>query len=106
LVEAGAHTKTHPELSRLPAATQRDEIIESKKMLENLLGRPIDQFAYPFGNYDTDTVKIVREAGFTSACSVNCDSVWPDPDLFQLPRVTVEDCNGDEFTNLLKQVLN
>jgi peptidoglycan/xylan/chitin deacetylase (PgdA/CDA1 family) len=104
LVEVGAHTVTHPALSTLPPASQRDEILGSKAHLEEVLGRPVTSFAYPYGqpsHYTDETVSLVREAGFACACSVMADAVVRSTDLFQLPRVYVDDCTGDEFARQL-----
>ena len=47
LVEIGAHTVTHPTLTRLPAAAAAAEVRESKLRLEEALHRPARVFAYP-----------------------------------------------------------
>jgi peptidoglycan/xylan/chitin deacetylase (PgdA/CDA1 family) len=67
----GAHTVTHPILSRVSAARAWREIMESRRMIESACGRPPKAFAYPNGKPEdyTETVKhMVREAGF--ACAV------------------------------------
>src|SRR5262245_28817167 len=72
LVDVGAHTLTHPCLAALPAAAQRDEIGRGKVRLEGVLGRPVSEFAYPYGrlcDYTRETVGLVKEAGFSLACS-------------------------------------
>lgn len=103
LIEVGAHTVTHPFLSALPAASQRDEIQQSKACLEEIVGHPVSSFAYPHGNYTAKTVTFVREAGFTCACSTAADIVWRRTDCFQLPRVVAEDWDGEEFTRQLSR---
>jgi peptidoglycan/xylan/chitin deacetylase (PgdA/CDA1 family) len=106
LVEVGAHTVTHPALSALPAASQRDEILKSKARLEEFLGSPVDSFAYPYGkgrDYTAETVSIVREAGFSCACSSLAGVVERSTDPFRLPRMHVEDCDGDEFAKRLSR---
>lgn len=82
-------------------ALQRDEIQQSKTSLEKILGRPVTSFAYPYGNYSVETVPILREAGFTCACSTFPGVVWRDTDRFQLPRVTIEDWDGEKFSREL-----
>jgi peptidoglycan/xylan/chitin deacetylase (PgdA/CDA1 family) len=104
LVEVGAHTVTHPALSTLPAASQWDEILKSKAWLEEVLGSPVDTFAYPYGkqpDYTAETVSIVREAGFSCACSNFAGVVERSSDPFQLPRIHVQDWDGDEFARRL-----
>jgi peptidoglycan/xylan/chitin deacetylase (PgdA/CDA1 family) len=105
LIEVGAHTVTHPMLSSLPATGQRAEIQGSKAYLEEILGRPVTSFAYPYGarsDYTAQTVTIVREAGFARACSRFTDVVWRGSDHYQLPRIVVQDWPGEEFARRLK----
>ena len=104
LVEVGAHTVTHPALSALPVALQRDEIERSKTQLEEiLLGRRVSSFAYPHGSFSAETVSLVREAGFDCACSSLIDLAERSTDLFQLPRVEVRDWDGKKFARRLSR---
>ncbi len=108
LFEFGCHTVTHPRLSSLSEAQQCAEVRESKASLEALIGRPIRNFAYPYGS-DSDftayTSSVVRECGFASACSTIPGAVRSNHDLFRLPRRAVEDWNGDEFERKLSEWL-
>jgi peptidoglycan/xylan/chitin deacetylase (PgdA/CDA1 family) len=104
LIEIGSHTVTHPFLSVLPESVQQNEVWRSKSLLEESIGQPVRSFAYPYGNYTKETVAIVREAGFDCACSTIVDSVWRGSDLFQLPRMTVENWNGEEFAKRLSRI--
>ncbi|MGO9500640.1 MAG: glycosyltransferase [Streptosporangiaceae bacterium] len=68
--EIGAHTMTHPHLSRLDAATAQREIVASKEALELITGKPLRSFCYPYGDYNRETKRFVQEAGFSSARTV------------------------------------
>jgi peptidoglycan/xylan/chitin deacetylase (PgdA/CDA1 family) len=103
LVEVGAHTVTHPFLSTLSVASQRDEILESKARLEEILNRPVTSFSYPYGSRSAETVAIVREARFSCACSTRADLVRPSTRRFRLPRVHVPDWDREEFTERLSR---
>lgn len=91
-MDIGAHTMTHPILTRLDAATARQEIASSKQQLEDLLDEPIDLFAYPNGvpqqDYTSEHVRIVRECGFKAAVSTAWGAASARSDRFQLPRFT------------------
>ncbi len=105
LLEVGAHTVSHPVLSSLPEPAQRMEIRGSKSALQDILGVPVTSFAYPHGSrqdYTPETVNIAREEGFESAVSVYFGKVNWGADRYQLPRVPVEDCGGEEFDLRLK----
>jgi peptidoglycan/xylan/chitin deacetylase (PgdA/CDA1 family) len=97
----GGHTVNHPILARLPADEARREIAAGKQALEQLLGAPVELFAYPNGKPDEDYraehVAMVREAGFEAAVS----TAWGAsraPDFFQLPRFTPWDRHPRRFT--------
>jgi peptidoglycan/xylan/chitin deacetylase (PgdA/CDA1 family) len=109
LLEIGSHTITHPVLSARPRATQREEIQQSKVHLEEVLGCPVTSFAYPYGrqsDYTTETVALVQEAGFVCACSASADVVRQGADPFRLPRLHVQDWDGEKFTQVLLRWLD
>jgi peptidoglycan/xylan/chitin deacetylase (PgdA/CDA1 family) len=108
LVEIGSHTVTHPVLSRMPAATQRTEIRQSKAWLEEILGREVSSFAYPYGthaDYTEETAGIVREAGFMSACSNFPGLVQIGVNPYELPRYLVRNWSGEQFAHCLREWL-
>ena len=101
MIECGAHSQTHADLDTVSYAQARQEIFESKAILENHLGREITSFAYPFGHLDSTVHKLVREAGFTSACTVMMP--W-QVDLYRLPRKNIgSKTTFSAFTNLLER---
>lgn len=64
----GDHTESHPELPKITSdAILRNEIVDSKKSIESRIGRTIDTFAYPFGEYNDQDVSTVKQVGYTSA---------------------------------------
>ncbi|MGH8064306.1 MAG: polysaccharide deacetylase family protein, partial [Candidatus Entotheonellia bacterium] len=108
LLDIGAHTVTHPVLSGLPTAAQWDEIRRSKDRLEEIIGRPVRSFAYPHGmpsDYTSETIAMVREAGFASGCAAYGGVVEAASDRFQLPRIEVQDCDGEKFARHLAKWL-
>ncbi len=106
LIEIGCHTVTHPKLASLAVNSQRDEISQSKSTLEELLDRRIKSFAYPYGrpcDYTAETVAVVKEAGFDSACSTANGLVSRRSNPFELPRFQAPDVNGEALDGLLRQ---
>jgi len=104
LIEIGAHTVNHPNLTTIPPERQRWEIETSKRQLEEWLRRPIRWFAYPYENGDAVTRRLVQEAGFEAACAMNWGLVGNSTDLFWLPRIFVENWDGDELVKRLREV--
>jgi polysaccharide deacetylase len=66
-MEIGSHTVTHPVLTTLSDAAIRREVFDSKRMLEDIVGRPVSSFSYPCGRFDRRVRAIVAEAGYTLA---------------------------------------
>ncbi|HEV2719698.1 MAG TPA: polysaccharide deacetylase family protein [Thermoanaerobaculia bacterium] len=104
----GAHTVWHPQLSALPPAEQRSEIVESKRQLEAWTGKRVTSFAYPFGganDFSDDAVRFAREAGFELACANVPGTVRASTSRFALPRLLVRNWSGDEFRRRLGRLL-
>ena len=66
----GAHTRSHPILSRIQTERLEDEIMSSKQELETALGRISSTFAYPngqSGDWTEEVEKQTSAAGFRAA---------------------------------------
>ena len=91
-MQIGAHTVTHPILSRLDRAAALAEIVEGKETLEAMLDAPVPMFAYPNGkpgtDYSVETVGLARSAGFSAAFSTAWGAARQGTDRFQVPRFT------------------
>ena len=65
----GSHTLTHPLLTRIPLKQVQNEIHLSKDIIEQQIGKPVNSFSYPKGNFDSGIKGIVKEAGYSVAVS-------------------------------------
>ncbi len=80
----GSHSLSHPYLTRVATSTLWGEINDSKRILEQHLGVSVNEFAYPFGNYNPAIIAIVKKAGYRSARG-DYESGEQSPDrLYQL----------------------
>ena len=86
-LEIGAHTMTHCHLATVPLAKARSEIFDSKKILEDLIGRPVRHFCYPYGNMNKAVRELVIEAGYETATSCKVGFNYPETDRFTLQRL-------------------
>jgi peptidoglycan/xylan/chitin deacetylase (PgdA/CDA1 family) len=75
------HTETHIALPLWDRATQTREIAQSRRICEEISGRPCTAFAYPYGDYSDLTLDCVRESGVTCAVSLN----WGPVDALEPP---------------------
>jgi peptidoglycan/xylan/chitin deacetylase (PgdA/CDA1 family) len=97
LFSFGSHCVRHSSLVHLPLPAQIEEIKGSKKELERILNTPVNYFSYPHGYYSKTIIKLVKEAGFLSACSVVADRITPQTKIFELPRITVPNIPAEAF---------
>lgn len=70
-VEIGSHGLTHIDLTKADDLRLKSEVVESRAVLEELTGAPVDGFCYPYGTIDERTVDAVREAGYAYACAID-----------------------------------
>jgi peptidoglycan/xylan/chitin deacetylase (PgdA/CDA1 family)/CelD/BcsL family acetyltransferase involved in cellulose biosynthesis len=90
-ISFGAHTVTHPVLSRMPVKSLRQEVLQSKKTIEQKLKVPVRHFAYPFGrdmHCGEAAKRIVSECGFETAVTTEFGLNQPGDNLLALKRFT------------------
>ena len=71
-ISFGSHTMTHPALSKIPLDLARQEIADSKKVIEEQIQKPVTTFAYPYGKKDDtsgDVMNLLQDEGFEYACT-------------------------------------
>jgi peptidoglycan/xylan/chitin deacetylase (PgdA/CDA1 family) len=86
--EIGSHTLKHPQLTKIPLPEAREEITASKKKLEDIFGRPINHFCYPYGDWNQAVRDLVAEAGYVTACITEFGVNWSGADPLALKRIT------------------
>jgi len=100
-MEVGCHTVSHPILTSIPAARVREEIRAGRTRLEEIVGAPVQLFAYPNGqpglDYDSVHVALVREAGFSGAVTTAWGAAGAMFDPLQVPRFTPWDRENWRF---------
>lgn len=85
----GSHTCTHARLTDLEPDAALTEIARSKIELEDMLGRPVQHFAYPYGAFSQAVRAQVIAAGYQSACSARSGFNRPGEDVFLIRRIDV-----------------
>jgi peptidoglycan/xylan/chitin deacetylase (PgdA/CDA1 family) len=64
-MKIGSHSRSHPHLTKIAdPAMLWDQIYNSKTILESQLESPVDEFAYPYGSYNTLATEMVKAAGY------------------------------------------
>jgi peptidoglycan/xylan/chitin deacetylase (PgdA/CDA1 family) len=101
--EVGSHSLNHLDLTKIGPDGARDEVIRSKKVLEEMLGIPVLTFAYPFGAYNNAAMDSVRAAGYIGAMGASgytpSQGLW---NLYYLQRVEIRGSeDAKTFTRFL-----
>ena len=92
--EIGSHSISHVDLTER-TDRQQDEIVDSRRKLQNRLNVPILSFAYPFGTYDSDALHNVHFAGYIAAMGLGDKSLQGNKNLFYLYRMDIQ--NSDDM---------
>ena len=87
--EIGAHGLTHRNLTQLDDVALVEETVRPMQVLQDLLGREITSFAYPYGDYDDRVVAAVKEAGYRQACTCMTGWAMKNTDQLRLRRIPV-----------------
>ena len=99
----GSHSVSHPRLAQADDARIRAELTGSKAALEDMLGRPVDHFCYPYGSHDIRAVEAAAEAGYVTGTTCVRAAATPADDLLALPRKAV--ARGDDVFGVAWKLL-
>lgn len=101
LIDFGSHAMTHASLPALSPAAKEAEIHGSMERCAALTGVRPRAFAYPYGDLDAQSERLVEEAGFACACSTEGAFVTSRSRPFALPRIWIGDWDARRLARLL-----
>lgn len=105
LVNIGSHCISHTPMKGKTFESQKEELCNSKNTLEDLIQKKVTEIAYPYGQYDANTLKLLKQNdlydyGFLAAGGpVNRLTV---SNKMILPRLRVDDVVFDQSMSLLR----
>ena len=85
----GAHTVDHVALAAQTPARATWEMKQSKLALEQLLGHPVVDFAYPYGSFNQYDMAQAKSLGFETACSTMYGTAHSAGQLYELSRMRI-----------------
>jgi peptidoglycan/xylan/chitin deacetylase (PgdA/CDA1 family) len=88
--EIGSHGATHCGLVGLTSDGLRREVADSRRVLEEAIGGPVQVFSYPFGAWDAVAHNAVAESGYVAATAISPGTKSVTADLWALRRVYVK----------------
>ena len=97
-IGVGSHSLTHQALTDLDSTRALNEIAGSKSALEDMLGREVTTFAYPYGKTNAALCGLAQEAGYVVACGIE----QREHTIFNLSRVDAARCRSNAVLWRLK----
>lgn len=102
-VDIQNHTVTHPFLANLSKEEQYLEIHKATEALKDLTGRTTFAFAYPYGNYNSDTISLLRDLGIKGAFKVGGGLSTDQSNRYELPRIMIlQNHTIDDFVRMIE----
>lgn len=104
--EIGSHSMTHCMMPECDDDELVYELVESRRVLQANLSRPVNAFCYPNGNCDARTARAVAAAGYSLAVTTDWGTNGEKSDRFRLLRCDmdasrVQDSNGNFLPAIL-----
>lgn len=104
-VEIGAHSVTHPNMRLLSDAEIAVEVAESRRVLQEILDKPITGFAYPSGFYDDRVVEAVKNAQFDYALSTEPGLNRSSDNAFLIERMGAPETNISDLKRCITNLV-
>jgi peptidoglycan/xylan/chitin deacetylase (PgdA/CDA1 family) len=102
-MEFGSHGKTHRFLSTLSEKELRSELVESKTVLEDLIGKDISLLSLPGGYHSSEVIEMARDAGYKAIFTSRFDWNTEETDPFELRRMSLRYSDSlSYFISLIK----
>jgi peptidoglycan/xylan/chitin deacetylase (PgdA/CDA1 family) len=98
----GSHGLEHLDLTAESADSVFEELVQSKREIEDRIGVPCDHFAYTWGRFNKPVQIMVQAAGYKTAASCLHGPLADNVPRFALPRIDVRsEYELEDFTNIV-----
>ena len=88
-IDFQSHTVNHKYLDQLSYEQQLKEVTESREAIKKITKKDVIAIAYPYGNYNNDTLKATEEAGYSLAFTTDRGFADRDDNKLELNRIYV-----------------
>ena len=68
-IQIGSHSVTHPWLAKINAEKVAEEILDSRKQIEDRVGVEVYNFSYPYSSTHPEARRILKDGGYLCACT-------------------------------------
>ena len=91
LAEFYSHTKSHKKCDSLSEGELFEELGESKRVMEERLGRPCPYLCWPYGKYNNRAIGVAKELGYKALFTTYHGVAKTGSDPFAIKRIVVKD---------------
>lgn len=97
LITVGSHTISHLWLPTMGTAKLKAELADSKRILEERLGKDVGLLCYPIGALDDRVKRLVREAGYEAGIATNPRRFASSDDVYAIKRIKISRTSDNLF---------
>ncbi len=101
--EIANHTKSHVFSERIPLSQMISQVVDAKNFLEDIVGKPVTGYAYPYGKYNKELIELLRALGLSYARTAAQLHNFSHPEDFMLWSGT---CHHDSAVTDAKNFIN
>lgn len=92
LITVGSHCLDHIPLTDIKSEKNLiSQIFDSKKIIEEKLGKPVTMFCYPIGRFNDKVRRLIIDAGYKLSVVTNPGGKYPNDDIFVLKRLKISE---------------
>lgn len=88
-MEIASHSLTHRDMETLSPVQQAEEIQKAQEILDRILNQNTRYFCYPYGGYNSDTIRLLKEKGYLLAVTMNPGWAKQGDDPLTLRRIWI-----------------
>jgi peptidoglycan/xylan/chitin deacetylase (PgdA/CDA1 family) len=101
-IEIASHTVDHADLARSSSGSTMRELVDSKHWLEQVVGHPVVDFAYPSGKFSPQVAAEVQQAGYDTAVTTMDSLMHARADRYTWSRIRVG--GGESMADFTKNL--
>lgn len=90
----GSHTMHHSYVPLVGNDRLEEELVDSKRVIEQRIGVPVRWLSYPVGGFTEQAQTLIKQAGYLAACTTNRARSRSVIDRYALRRVKVTERDG------------
>lgn len=102
-MEIGSHSKSHADMTKISRERLIKELVESKRILEDITGKKIESFCYPAGRYSPVVIEELKNAGYKSAVTTKYGFYNSNESIYEIKRIRINYTDSlESFAKKLK----